>query len=220
MVDSIVIPDLKKLLYDVRVDRDLAEEAMQLYRGARRAGRSGPARRIASHPEMDKAIPPTKATQWRTPHGDGHGRAAGRYMRAREQLAVNIAVVMADNRLDAIVHKTVEIPPIPIAEAMKPPFNRTGNNYIASLNTFLVFAASITVPSGFSDGGLPAGITFFGPALHRADAAQTRVRLRTGHAPSRATEDHASAGEDNRVEVERPRITPGLSCGDNRERFT
>ena len=70
---------------------------------------------------------------------------------------------MADNRLDAIVHKTVEIPPIPIAEAMQPPY-RTGSNYIATLNTFLVFAATITVPSGFTDGGLPAGMTFLGPA--------------------------------------------------------
>jgi Asp-tRNA(Asn)/Glu-tRNA(Gln) amidotransferase A subunit family amidase len=32
------------------------------------------------------------------------------------------------------------------------------------LNTFLVFAASMTVPSGYSEGGLPTGITFFGPA--------------------------------------------------------
>jgi amidase len=32
------------------------------------------------------------------------------------------------------------------------------------LNTFLIFAGSITVPSGFTDSNLPVGITFFGPA--------------------------------------------------------
>jgi amidase len=112
---------------------------------------------------MDKAIPPTKATQWRTLQPKTDWAQWGQYLRAREQLSINIAKVMADNRLDAIVHKTVEIPPIPIADAMSPPY-KTGNNYISTLNTFLVFAATMTVPSGYSEGGLPTGITFFGPA--------------------------------------------------------
>lgn len=163
VVDPIVIPDLKQLLDSRTTHPDLADEAMRRYLARTPEWPFRTREAIANHPEMDKAIPPTKATQWRTPQPPTDWARWGRYLRAREQLAVNIAQVMADNRLDAIVHKTVEIPPIPIAEAMKPPY-KTGNNYIGSLNTFLVFAATITVPSGFTEGGLPAGITFFGPA--------------------------------------------------------
>jgi Asp-tRNA(Asn)/Glu-tRNA(Gln) amidotransferase A subunit family amidase len=46
---------------------------------------------------------------------------------------------------------------------MNPPY-KNGSNYMNTLNTYLVFAASITVPSGYSEGGLPAGISFFGLA--------------------------------------------------------
>jgi Asp-tRNA(Asn)/Glu-tRNA(Gln) amidotransferase A subunit family amidase len=163
VVDPIVIQDLETLLDARTVHPDLAEEAMQVYLGRTPDWPFRSREAIATHPDMEKAVPPTKATQWRTPRPPTDWARWGRYLRAREQLAVNIAKVMADHRLDAIVHKTVEVPPIPIAEGMKPPY-RTGNNYIASLNTFLVFAATITVPSGFTDGGLPTGITFLGPA--------------------------------------------------------
>ena len=30
------------------------------------------------------------------------------------------------------------------------------------MNTFLIYAASVTVPSGFTSNNLPVGITFFG----------------------------------------------------------
>jgi amidase len=193
VVDPIVIPDLGKLLDARYVHPDLAEQAMQLYLGRTPDWPFRTREAIATHPEMDKAIPPTKATQWRTPQPATDWARWGQYTRAREQLAVNIAKVMADNRLDAIVHKTVETPPIPIADGMKPPY-RTGNNYIASLNTFLVFAASITVPSGFSDGGLPAGITFFGPAYSEP------ALLRLAYAYEQATRHRAP-----------PKTTPPLA---------
>jgi amidase len=163
VIDPILVPDLKKLLEARYVRPDLAEQAMQLYLARTPDWPFKTREAIANHPEMDKAIPPTKATQWRTPQPATDWGRWGRYLQAREQLAINIAKVMADNRLDAIVHKTVEIPPIPIADGMKPPY-RTGSNYIAALNTFLVFASTITVPSGFTEGGLPAGLTFLGPA--------------------------------------------------------
>lgn len=189
VVDPIVIPDLKTHLAARATHPDLADEAMRLYLARTPDWPYRTRDAIANHPEMDKAIPPTKATQWRTPQPPTDWARWGRYLRAREQLAISIAQVMADHRLDAIVHKTVEIPPIPIAEGMKPPY-RTGNNYMASLNTFLVFAASLTVPSGFTDGGLPAGLTFFGPAyaeptlLKLAYAYEQATRHRT---PPRTT---------------------------------
>lgn len=163
VVDPIVIPDLKKLL-DMRATHpELALEAMNLYLGRTPDWPFRTRDAIAGHPEMDKAIPPAKAAQWRTPQPQTDWARWGQYQRAREQLTINIAKVMADNTLDAIVHKTVEVPPLLIAEGMHPPY-KNGSDYMLTLNTYLVFAASMTVPSGYSDGGLPTGITFFGPA--------------------------------------------------------
>jgi Asp-tRNA(Asn)/Glu-tRNA(Gln) amidotransferase A subunit family amidase len=36
------------------------------------------------------------------------------------------------------------------------------NKGVPVLNTFLVYAASMTVPSGFTTDNLPVGLTFFG----------------------------------------------------------
>jgi amidase len=163
VIDPIVIPDLKKLMAVRATHPELADEAMALYLGRTPAWSLRTREAIGSHPGMDKAIPPAKATQWRNRPAKTDWAQWGAYLRAREQLTINIAKVMADNRLDAIVHKTVEVPPIEIAEAINPPY-KAGNNYVSTLNTFLVFAASMTVPSGYSEGGLPTGITFFGPA--------------------------------------------------------
>ena len=163
VIDPLVIPDLKKLLAVRATHPELADEAMALYLGRTPDWPLRTREAIGSHPDMDKAIPPAKATQWRARAAKTDWARWGAYLRAREQLTINIAKVMADNRLDAIVHKTVEVPPVEIAEAINPPY-KAGSDYVATLNTFLVFAASMTVPSGYSEGGLPTGITFFGPA--------------------------------------------------------
>jgi Asp-tRNA(Asn)/Glu-tRNA(Gln) amidotransferase A subunit family amidase len=84
------------------------------------------------------------------------------YMRARDELTISIAKIMADNKLDAIVHKSVEHEPSLIKNGINPPYETTRG--VATLNTFLIFAASLTVPSGFTTSNLPVGITFFGPA--------------------------------------------------------
>lgn len=79
---------------------------------------------------------------------------------AREELMINVMKVMADHKLDAIVHKSVEHTPTLISEGINPPYvNHKGAPH---LNTFLVFAASVAVPAGFTKEGLPVGITFFG----------------------------------------------------------
>ena len=84
----------------------------------------------------------------------------GEYLEAREQLMINILKVMADNRLDAIVHKSVEHQPTLIKDGINPPYVEQQGR--TDLNTFLVYAASMTVPSGFTTDDLPVGITFFG----------------------------------------------------------
>jgi amidase len=68
--------------------------------------------------------------------------------------------VMADNHLDAIVHKSVEHQPTLIKDGTNPPY--VTNKGVPTLNTFLVFVPAITVPSGFTSDNLPTGITFLG----------------------------------------------------------
>jgi Asp-tRNA(Asn)/Glu-tRNA(Gln) amidotransferase A subunit family amidase len=80
--------------------------------------------------------------------------------KARDELMTNVLKVMADHNLDAIVHKTVEHQPTPISLGVNPPY--VSSKGAAHLNTFLIYAASIAVPAGFTTDGLPAGITFFG----------------------------------------------------------
>jgi amidase len=79
---------------------------------------------------------------------------------AREELMINVMKVMADYKLEAIVHKSVEHTPTLIKDGVNPPYiNHKGAPH---LNTFLIYAASIAVPAGFTSEGLPVGITFFG----------------------------------------------------------
>ena len=86
--------------------------------------------------------------------------AHGEYLHARELLMTRLLQVMADHRLDAIVHKAVEHQPTLIKDGVNPPFvDQKGAPHI---NTFLVFVPSIVVPAGFTTDQLPAGLTFLG----------------------------------------------------------
>jgi Asp-tRNA(Asn)/Glu-tRNA(Gln) amidotransferase A subunit family amidase len=79
---------------------------------------------------------------------------------ARDELMIQVMKVMADNQLDAIVHKSVEHTPTLIKDGINPPYvNQKGAPH---LNTFLIYVASLAVPAGFTPQGLPVGITFFG----------------------------------------------------------
>ena len=81
-------------------------------------------------------------------------------LKAREQLMTNMLKVMADHKLDAIVHKAVEHQPTLIRDGVNPPW--VDQKGAPHLNTFLVFVPSVVVPAGFTADKLPAGITFFG----------------------------------------------------------
>ena len=48
-----------------------------------------------------------------------------RYLMARDQLLISTLKVMADNKLDAIVHKSIEHQPTLIQDGMNPPFVNT-----------------------------------------------------------------------------------------------
>lgn len=82
------------------------------------------------------------------------------FLLARQDLRTSIMKLMADERLDAIVYKSVEHQPILIADGIKPPYpNMRGTPH---LNTFLANAPALSVPAGFSTDNLPVGITFQG----------------------------------------------------------
>ena len=110
------------------------------------------------------------------------------YLKAREELMTNLLKVMADHRLDAIVHKAVEHQPTLIKDGVNPPYvDQKGAPHI---NTFLVFVPSVVVPAGFTRDNLPAGITLSRPSLRRRQHDQVRLRLRAGDPSSAAAGEH------------------------------
>ena len=160
LVDPVVIPKLKELLAK-RVNNPVTQdEALRLYLARTPNSPIKTREDIAKSPDLDKSFPPTKADPWRRPLPALDAGKVLDYVEARDELAQIIWKVMADNKLDAIVHKSVEHQPTLLKEELVPPYQN--NRGVPTLNTFLVFAASMTVPAGFTSDNLPVGITFFG----------------------------------------------------------
>ncbi|MGF1481445.1 MAG: amidase family protein [Cyanophyceae cyanobacterium] len=90
------------------------------------------------------------------------------------ELRADILSVFAANSLDAIVYPTVACPPSPITAADgstidDPTYfcdldNIEGDPYRAGYLANLTGFPDITVPAGFTDQGLPIGLSFFGTA--------------------------------------------------------
>jgi len=163
VIDPIVIPNLKPLLAKRAANPAIADESLRRYLARSPDSPFKTREDIARSPELSKSIPASKAAQWTGPLPKTDPARWGDYLQAREELTIEIAKVMADHRLDAIVHKSVEHQPTFIKDGINPPF--VTNKGVPGLNTFLVFAASITVPSEFTTDNLPVGITFFGQAF-------------------------------------------------------
>ena len=122
---------------------------------------------ILASPEYGKTMNAKRAAYAATrpatpPQGTAEERYA-RYVIARDRLNVAIAKIIADNDLAALVHKTVEHTPTLIKDGINPPY--TSAKGVPSLNTFLIYTTSMTVPAGYTEEGLPVGITFFAPAF-------------------------------------------------------
>jgi amidase len=175
LVDPIVIPNLKALLAKRAADPDSFEAGLKLYLARNPNSPIKSRQDIANSPELAKSFPPTKADRWKNPPPALDAARYLDYLEAREELMFTILKVMADNKLDAIVHKTVEHQPTLIKEGINPPYS--SNKGVPTLNTFLVYAASMTVPSGFTTDNLPVGITFFG----RPYSESTLLKLAYGY---------------------------------------
>jgi len=161
LVDPIVIPNLKNLLATRERNPIETEAALELYL-ARNPGSPFKTRAdIINSPDIEKSFPLPNVARYKAPPPPLNAGRYLEYVQARDELMIIIAKVMVDNKLDAIVHKSVEHEPSLIKEGINPPYVTTRG--VPTLNTFLIYAASVTVPSGFTSNNLPVGITFFGP---------------------------------------------------------
>lgn len=160
LVDPIVIPDLKKLIAKRAFGSQEADESLKVWLARNPNSPYKTREDVQNSPDIGKLIPPSKAAQWAKDAPRPDMARYGEFVAARDQLMINVMKVMADHKLQAIVHKSVEHQPTLIKEGLNPPY--VNSKGVPHMNTFLVYAASMTVPAGFTSDGLPIGITFFG----------------------------------------------------------
>jgi amidase len=155
IVDPVVIPDLQVLL-DARA-RDVEADDTMFEQYVAGGNAPFPSRKAAMASPLFAKV--TKSANRRWTNADTPAQHHS-YMKARDTLMTRLLKVMADHRLDAIVHKAVEHQPTLIKDGVNPPFvDQKGAPHI---NTYLMFVPSIVVPAGFTRDNLPAGITFLG----------------------------------------------------------
>src|SRR5262249_21443746 len=125
LVDPIVIPNLKKLLATRERNPIETDEALELYL-ARNPGSQFKTRAdIISSPDIEKSFPPPNVARYKAPSPPLNAARYVAYVRARDELMISIAKIMADNKLDAIVHKSVEHEPSLIKNGINPPYEST-----------------------------------------------------------------------------------------------
>jgi amidase len=227
VIDPIVIPRLKELLAKRADNPAISAEALKAWLARNPTSPYKTRQDIQNSPDVDKIFPPTKAAQWKVVPEVDLARY-GEYLLAREQLLINILKVMADNRLDAIIHKSVEHQPTLIHDGMNPPY--PSNKGVPVLNTFLVYVPSITVPSGFTADQLPVGITFLGrpysePSILRLaysyeQATHHRVPPKTTPPlPNNGRSAQASSANDGKVALQSEDTVPKDVFPDSRNRL-
>ena len=156
IVEPVVIPKLKELLAKRTVSPTGGEEGFRLYFG-RSAHAPFQSREEATRsPDFAKVVPHSQERFKRSPDATKHYES----LKAQDELMTNLLKVMADNRLDAIVHRAVEHQPTLIKDGVNPPY--VDQKGAPHLNTFLVFVPTIVVPAGFTRDNLPAGLSFLG----------------------------------------------------------
>ena len=156
IVDPVVIPGLKDLLSKRARDPEGEDQAFIEY-FAGNGNAPFASRQDAMASPLFEQVVNSGRNRWQKTQPDG---AYGEYLAARELLMTRLLAVMADHRLDAIVHKAVEHTPTLIEDGVNPPF--VDQKGVPHINTFLVYVPSIVVPAGFTGDELPGGVTFLG----------------------------------------------------------
>ena len=151
VIDPIAVPRLAELLAKRGGDGPGGQEAFEVYFGRSAKAPFKSQAEMVQSPDYEKVL-------GRRPLGSSI--ASYDYLLARAELMISLLKVMADFELDAIVHKTAEHQPTLISDGVNPPYVRMKG--ATSLNTFLVYLPSISVPAGFTSDDLPVGITFLG----------------------------------------------------------
>jgi amidase len=165
IVDPIVIPDLKALL--AKRARSVADDDTMYELYFSNGDTPFKTRKAAMASPLFAKVVNSGHRRWNNADTEAQHHAS---MKARETLMINMLKVMADHRLDAIVHKAVEHTPTLIKDGVNLPFvDQKGAPHI---NTFLMFVPSIVVPAGFTRSNLPAGITFLGRPYDDAQMIQ------------------------------------------------
>jgi amidase len=156
IIDPIAIPNLTALLATRAGDGDVEDEAFKEYVSGSAHPPYSTRQEMRSSNLMAKVTKTTYDRLHRSSSTENHRT----YLKARDLLMTQVLKVMADHRLDAIVHKAVEHQPTLINEFGTAAYvDMKGAPF---LNTFLVYVPSIVVPAGFTRDNLPAGITFLG----------------------------------------------------------
>jgi len=156
VVDPIVIPNLKALLAKRAGSFTDEEEGFRNFLGRSKKPPYQSRAEAMQSPDFQKVVKGSRERWTRNPKPEAHYE----YLKAKDQLMTNLLQVMADHKLDAIVHKSVEHQPTLIKDGINPPYvDQKGAPHI---NTFLIYVPSVVVPAGFTRDNLPAGITFLG----------------------------------------------------------
>ena len=156
LVDPIVIPKVKDALTKRSGSPTGGEDSFKVYFGRSKNPPFKSREEASRSPDFHRVVKRSQNRWMSSPEATKHYE----YLTTRDEMLTNLLKVMADNRLDAIVHKAVEHQPTLISEGVNPPF--VDQKGAPTLNTFLVFVPSIVVPAGFTRDNLPAGICFLG----------------------------------------------------------
>jgi amidase len=156
IVDPIVIPKIKELLVKRSGGPGETDQSFNNY-----YGRSGHPpfkshEEVIASPDFAKVVKRSQERFKRNPDATKHYES----LRAQDELLTIFLKVMADHKLDAIVHKAVEHQPTLIRDGVNPPF--VDQKGAPHLNTFLVYVPTIVVPAGFTRDNLPAGVCLIG----------------------------------------------------------
>ena len=156
IVDPIVIPKIKELLAKRSGGPGDTDQSFKNYYGrSANPPFKTPEEAIAS-PDFAKVVKRSQDRFKRIPDASKHYES----LKAQDELMTIYLKVMADQKLDAIVHKAVEHQPTLIKDGVNPPF--VDQKGAPHLNTFLVYVPTIVGPAGFTRDNLPAGVCFIG----------------------------------------------------------